>query len=150
MTSPNQLRHPELVSGSILPPTRSKRWQSNAHRKVAPLGVLAIDQIDFPLPVPALELFLPLDGGVYVAVHFEMDEAVDGVFRGMSGQGVVAVLPHAAEQLGGDADIQRAIVLARKDIDAGVSFLPHETELGARWTLKQVQGDGLSMGSASI
>ena len=141
MTSPTKTRHPELVSGSIVPPVRSKRRQTNAHRKVAPFGVLAIDQIDLPRSVPALELLLPLNGVDHVSEHLEMDQPVDRVFRGEAGQSIVAVLPHAAEQVRRDADIERAVVLAGEDIDGGVALVSHGTGFAARWTLKQVQGD---------
>ena len=146
MTPPILSRHPELVSGSISPPARSQRWQANAHRKVSPFGIRVVDQIDLPRSVPALELFLALDGADHVSEHFEINQPVDRVSCGVSGQGVVPVLPHPAEQVGGDSNIQRSVVPACEDIDAGVAFLSHGSELAARWTLKQVQGDGACYG----
>ena len=138
-----QIRHPELVSGSISPHIRSKGWQANAHRKVAPLGIRFVDQVDFPRSVPALELFFARDGGDHVSEHFEMDQPKDGIFGRKPGKCAVPMLPHSAKQVRGDANIKRPIVLTSKDVDGRVSLLPHGTELGARWTLKQVQGDGV-------
>ena len=139
-------RHPELVSGSIVPFTRSQRRQAQPHRQVAPLWVLAIDQIDLPRPVPVLELLFTRDRGDHVAVNLEVYEAVNGVFLGKTGQSTLAVLPHPAQQIGRHADVQRAVVPAREDVGAGDPLLPHKPECAAKWTLKQVQGDEEGVG----
>ena len=140
-------RHPELVSGSIAPLARSKRRQTQPHRKVAPLRVLAIDQIDFPLPVPALEALFSRDCGDHIAEHFEMNQSVDGIFLCETGQYSLSVLPHPRKQIGRYADIQRPVVFPSKDIYARNAFLPHTPECAAKWTLKQVQGDEIGLDS---
>ena len=139
-------RHPELVSGSISPPTRSKRRQAQPHSKVAPLRVFAIDQIDFPRPVPTLELLFSRDCGDHIAEHFKVDQPVDGIAFGETGQRAFAMLPHSPQQIGRHANIQRPVAAARKNINARNPFLPHGPECAAKWTLKQVQGDGFGMG----
>ena len=145
MSSLNLLRHPELVSGSISPRSRSKRWQADAHRKVSPLWVHVIDQIDLPRSVPALELLFAGNGRDHITEHFEMDQAVDGILGSEPRKRAVSVLPHPAKQARGHADIQRAVMPARKHVDGGVAFMPRGTGFGARWTLKQVQGDELGL-----
>ena len=139
-----QPRHPELVSGPIVPHVRSKRRQPQPHRQVRPMRVALVDQVDFPRPVPVLELLLAGNCGVHVAKHLEVHKAVDCVAAREPRQRVIAMLPQPRDQIGSDADVERAEGLAREDIDAGLAFLPHGPELGARWTLKQVQGDELN------
>jgi hypothetical protein len=105
------------------------------------MRIARVDQIDFPLPVPVLELLLTGYGIDHVAEDFEMDEPVDFVPPGEPWQDIAPMLPQATDEIGSDADIQRAIVSARKNIDTRDAFLPHGPECAARWTLKQVQGD---------
>src|SRR5690606_7061902 len=71
------LRHPELVSGSMPPPTRRQRFKAQPHRQVRPMRVLAFDQVDLPLPMPALELLLAQDRPFHVVEHLVADEPVD-------------------------------------------------------------------------
>ena len=140
-TPPYHIRHPELVSGSIPRFTRSQRRQAQPNGKVSPVQVLLLDQIDLPRSVPVLELLLARDRGDHVAIDFEMNQAVDFVTPGKSRQRIIAMLPKPTDQIRGYAHIKRAVVPARKDVDARKAFLPHGAESGARWTLKQVQGD---------
>ena len=137
----NRLRHPELVSGPISRLTRSKQWQAQPHRQVRPMRVVHVDQVDLPLPMPALQLLLAQDRRFHLAEQFIVDQAVDSVARGETRQCIVAVLPQSSDEVGGNADVDRAVGLARKDIGAGTALLPHGPELAAKWALKQVQGD---------
>ena len=139
-------RHPELVSGSIARHTRSKRGQAQPHRQVMPIAIGRVDQADFPLPVPVLELLLARDRGDHVAEHLKMDQPVHLVARRKPRRRRIAVLPKAGDEIGRHADIQRAIVPARQNIDARVALLPHGPERAAKWTLKQVQGDEKGVG----
>ncbi len=54
-------RHAELVSASTAPRTLQQWLESRRHREVRPIGILAFDEVDLPLPVPALELLLARD-----------------------------------------------------------------------------------------
>jgi hypothetical protein len=56
---------------------------------------------------------------------------------------VVAMLIYTLGQIRGYTDVRRAIESARKDIDAGLFFFSHSQRFTAKWTLKQVQGDGV-------
>ena len=110
------------------------------------MRVRLVDQVDLPRPVPILELLLAGDDAYHVAEHFEVNQPVRLVARGKPRRCAAAVLPHAAEQVGSHADVQRAVVSARQNIDAGVALLPHGPECAAKWTLKQVQGDEKGVG----
>jgi hypothetical protein len=137
----NQLRHPELVSGPISRFARSKRWQTQPHRKISPMRVALVDQIDFPLPVPALQLLLAQDRQFHFAEHFKMNEAMHGVSRRKPRQHIIAMLPKPRDQVGCDTDVDRAVVLACKDVDARGPLVTHALEVAEKWVLKQVQDD---------
>ena len=144
------IRHPELVSGSIARFARSQRGQAQPRRQILPVGIFALEQVDFPLPVPALELLFAGDRGGHVAKQFEAHQPVNAMPRGKAGQGGAAMLGQALDQVGGDADIQRAVAIAGKDIDARDAFWPHAPELADKWTLKQVQGDEILMSHPTV
>ena len=135
-------RHPELVSGSIGSGILPKRRQTQANRKVSPNRITFVDQIDLPRPMPILQLFFAQYGAFHVAEHLKMDQPVNRIFRGMSWHRIAAMLPNASDQVRGHANVQRAVMLARKDIDARVFLFSHGWNITAKWTLKQVQGDG--------
>ena len=134
--------HPELVSGSIFPSTRIKRGQTEADRQINPFWIPIIDKIDLPLPMPVLELLFTDDGVPHVTEGFEMDKAVNLVSAGEAGDFAVSMLPQARNQIGCNANVECAVKLACKVIDARESLELHEHTSAEAWTLKQVQGDG--------
>ena len=134
-------RHPELVSGSIFPHTRSKRGEAQPHRKVAPLGVRAVDQIDLPRSLPVFQLLLAGNRALHVAEHLEVNEPVDRIAGREALGHTFAVLPQSLHQVRRHADVSRAVVPAGEDVDAGVALNWHNSKHAARWMLKQVQHD---------
>jgi len=48
-----------------------KRWESQSDRKINPMGIILLDQIDLPFSTPALELFLASDSGRHIVGRFE-------------------------------------------------------------------------------
>jgi len=157
----SHVRHAELVSASILPTAPSvpeEKWtlkqvqgdefskmverrQTQPHRQIMPIGVLAFDQVDFPLPVPALQLLFAQNGPLHVAEQFVADEAVDPIAAGEAFDCTVAVLPKPRNQIARDADVNCAVPLASKHVDTGLAILSHGSEDAALWMLKQVQHD---------
>ena len=135
------LRHPELVSGSIVPPTLKYRGKTKAHPKVLPMRVGLLDQVDLPLSMPVLELLFARDRGDHVTVHFKPDQPLDAMLLCKPRQGAFAVLPKPSHKVGRDANVERSAWLAGKYVNARISFAQHGEEHAARWTLKQVQGD---------
>ena len=140
-TTPKHSRHPELVSGPISRFARSERGQTKSHCQIRPVRIVLIDQIDLPLPMPALQLLLAQDRRFHCAAQFEVNERVNGVLRSETGERVVAMLPNPAQQIRRNPDVNRAVGLAGHNVDAGLALLPHEPECAARWVLKQVQDD---------
>ena len=143
----HHFRHPELVSGSIPRFALRQRGKAEANRKVAPVRVGRLDKIDLPRSVPVLQLLLAGNRREHVAVHLEPHEPLDLVLPGEAWRHRFAVLPQAGLKVGRDADVEGAARLACEDVDARVAFAGHGAEFAARWTLKQVQGDGLRIGA---
>ena len=135
------LRHPELVSGSIWPSARVYGRKPQTDRQIMPVAVLALDQVDLPLPVPAFQLLLAQDSVLHVAEQLVANETVDPVAAGEAFDCTIAVLPKPRSQIARDADVKRAVPLASKHVDAGLAILPHGSKDAARWMLKQVQHD---------
>ena len=146
MNYPLLNRHPELVSGPITPPIRSKRRQAQPHRQIRPMRIALVDQVDLPRPMPTLQLLLAHDRWLHVAEQLKVDKAMDGIARGESGERIVAMLPHSRDKIGRYTDVKRAVMPARQNINARKPFLPHSAGCAAKWTLKQVQGDEEGMG----
>ena len=139
-------RHPELVSGSIFPQSHRQPGKAEAHGKVAPMRVGCFNQIDLPRTVPVLQLLLAGDRREHVAVHLEPDQTFDSMLFGETRERALAMLPQPCFEAGRHADVKRTARLAGEDVDARVAFTAHAAGCGARWTLKQVQGDGLGVG----
>ena len=141
-----QPRHPELVSGPIVPHVRSKRRQPQPHRQVRPMRVALVDQVDFPRPVPAFKLFFAQDCRFHPAEQLKVDETMNAVTRGMSRQRVIAMLPKPTDQMGSHANVKRSIKPTGQNVDARLLVLSsHAWNDAAKWALKQVQGDGLDL-----
>jgi len=133
----NHARHAELVSASILP----QRRKAERRREVCPESVTALDHVDLPLPVPALDLFLSQDRPLHVAKHFIPDEHVNRISAGEAGYGIGAVLVQSGDEIRRHTSIERPIGLAGEDISARL-LTGHIQQHAAKWMLKQVQHDG--------
>ena len=136
-------RHPELVSGSIAKLAPPNRRQAQPHRQINPLWIFGIDQIDFPRTVPVFQLLLARDSRVHCAENFEMHKPIYRISGSMAWRKPSSMLRHPLQKVGSNANVQRAIKLAGKYIYARLPLLSHRRSIAAKWTLKQVQGDGL-------
>ena len=85
--------------------------------EIVPSGIVPLDQVDLPPPVPFLESLLAMNGVLDVLEPFRMDEAVNAVSFGEPGGDAFTVLEDAARQVGGDADVKRAVRRAGEDVD---------------------------------
>lgn len=106
-----------------------------------PIGVLALDQIDLPLPVPAFQLLLSRNGQQHFSEQFKADEMNHVVAAGEAGNLAIAMLVESANEIRGHANIQRAARPAGEDIDARLLLKRHNTERADKLMLKQVQHD---------
>ena len=157
--------HPELVSGSISRRSQAvigARWmlkrvqhdgggvksvayrgQAEVDRQINPLRIFRFNQVDFPTAMPVFQLFLSGDRAGHVIEHFKADNTIYRILRGISGTQVVAMLVKALDQVRGYADVERTVELAGEYVDARLLGFTHGLRIGSRWTLEQVQGDGL-------
>jgi hypothetical protein len=81
------------------------------------LRVGFLEEGDLPIPAPAFQAFLESDGGVDFAELLVPDEGFDGVGFGEALDEPFAVFPSSAVQGAGNADIKRAVSLARQHVD---------------------------------
>ncbi len=93
--------------------------------------------------MPILKLLFARDRGGHVGEHLKMNQPVDSIFGHMAQRGFGTILRKTFEQIRRYADVDRAVELACKDINARVFLFSHGWNLAAKWTLKQVQGDDL-------
>src|SRR5260370_6346429 len=82
--------------------------------EIDPMPILRLDQIDLPIPSPALDLFFSTQGRVPVVVALKPYQAVHSVFGGESRHHLVFVFPDSPGEVGRPPDVQRAIRSARQ------------------------------------
>lgn len=78
---------------------------------------MLFDEGDFPSSLPIFQLLFACNCGIDIRCFFEVDEAVHLIFGSETGNGIVFVLGYPMHEIIGDADIERAVTFARKDID---------------------------------
>src|SRR5579871_6612325 len=90
--------------------------------QVSPVRVGFLDDSDLPGTLPSLDRLLSGDRGLHGFVHFEPDEVMGVMAPGESLDDIVAMLPDACGQVRCNTDVQRAVALTGKYVNAGVSF----------------------------
>ena len=137
----HNVRHPELVSGSIvqLPSPDWRQTQSNC--QIIPMRIPGVNQIDLPSAAPVFQLFLARNRNLHRAEYLKMHQRIYGVFGRVAGRQTVTMLRQALEQIRCNANVERAVVLACKYVYAWGFFLFHCKGLAGKWILKQVQDD---------
>src|SRR5882672_4102081 len=88
----------------------------NTRIEIDPTRVLLFDQAYLPVTPPLLELFLARDGADCIIVDFEPHQLVDAISRREAAGCLGAMLVCTAHDIVGHAEIQRAVLLARKEI----------------------------------
>jgi hypothetical protein len=140
---PSYHRHPELGSGSIVPHALSYRLKPQPRRHILPMRIMLVDEVDLPRPMPVLQLLLTRNRRCHVGEQFIMNKAIDRVFGRVPRRQVVAMLIDTLGQVRRHAYVSRAVKFAGQNIDAGLFLFSHRLNNAAKWTLKQVQGDGV-------
>ena len=107
------------------------------------MRIFGINQVDFPLTMPVLQLLFARNGSLHRAEQFKVDQPVNRIFGSMPRRKPAPMLRQSFQQVRSHADVERAVKLARKNIYARLLFLSHRRSLAAKWALKQVQGDGV-------
>ena len=130
-----------VVPGSIGQLRLRYRRHSQPYRQIHPVRIFGINQIDFPCPMPILQLLLARNRGLHRAKNLKMHQSVNRIFGGMPGCQTAPMLRKPLEQVRRYADIKRTIMLACKYIYAWGFLVSHRLDSATKWTLNQVQGD---------
>src|SRR3546814_8266085 len=85
--------------------------------EVLPLVIAALDQPDLPGAGPLLHRLLTLDRAGDFLVGLDMDQARDAVSSCEAGADALPVLPDAAGDVVGDANVKRPVLAAGKDVN---------------------------------
>ena len=88
-----------------------------------PIGVLALDQVDLPVAMPALQLLFAGDGVGHVVEQLESNEPMHTVVTCKAGHEVFTMLPDTADEVRRDANIKRTPRLAGEDVDGRLTQL---------------------------
>src|SRR5262249_51928364 len=84
-----------------------------------------LDQLDLPRAIPFLQLLLSLDCVFDVRELLVVDQSMDLILLGEAGHGVGAMLVGAADEIVGDADVERAAEPTGGDVDPENSLSAH-------------------------
>ena len=108
-----------MDSGLVLRTPRNavRTLTRNTRIQINPCRILLFDQPNLPVTPPLLELLFALDRGNGVIVNFEPDKFVNAVSRREAFDGLGSMLVHAPNEIVGHAKIERAVLLARKEIN---------------------------------
>ena len=107
---------------------------------VGPRRIVTLDQRNLPLTPPGFQLLLASDSRLHCLGDLKVNEAIDGIPAGKSRSCAVAMFPEASDEIGGYANVQRAVTAAGEDINTRLPF--HRTTMQCSWMLNQVQHDG--------
>src|SRR5690606_16974409 len=90
-------------------PSRLQGREAEVFGQVSPGEVVAFDQFELPDAQPFLDALLAGDRVFHRAVRFEPDQPLDAVPVGETRRQGFAVLMEAADQVGSDAGVERAV-----------------------------------------
>src|SRR5580704_7264555 len=81
------------------------------------MRVVSLDQLPLPSPPPLLDLLLAFQRGLSLLMRLVPNKLVHAVAQRETGNDFVLMLPDTLEQVGCEADIERAVRLARQNVD---------------------------------
>ena len=97
--------------------------------QVAPLRVHLFDEPYLPRPLPILDLLLAADGGLHRLPVLVPHQCLHAVAGGEAGRRAVLVVTHPRPQGARHADIDRAAITVRHDVDGGMFLGAHAHRL---------------------
>jgi len=119
----------------------AKRRKAEIDSQIAPVRVVAFDQVLLPVTRPLLHPLLAGNGRLHRVGRVEPHQVFDAVALGEPIEDSLAMLDDATDQVGRHADIESAVETTGEQIDAGLAF-SHAPETAARWMPEQVRHDG--------
>ena len=78
-------------------------------REIVPIGVVCLDQLDLPTPVPLLDVFLTLDCSRDIIAGFEVNKLLHSIALRKAGNLCALMLRDTPDDIVCDADIERPI-----------------------------------------
>src|SRR3546814_5979096 len=99
--------------------------------------VCSSDLRDLVSAWPVFQPLLTPDGGIHVRQRLVPDQAVNAVSRAEAGR-LFAVYVEPPDQVGGDADIERAGAFRGEDVDAGAEFARSEEHTSELQSLMRI------------
>src|SRR5215469_15195103 len=98
--------------------TQGKRRLRQLIPKIAPLWIMALDQLQFPRTAPFLDALFAEDRVGHGFVKLDKHQPMHFVISNKSADSIRTVLPSAARNIACDTDVKRTIALAGEDVDA--------------------------------
>jgi hypothetical protein len=86
-------------------------------RQVTPIRIEFLDQFNLPGPPPALHGMFPCAGFENGLKSFEIDELIDTILSGETGDEFGFMLGDAAREVIRDTNVKRAVSFACEDVD---------------------------------
>src|SRR6185312_1933881 len=84
--------------------------------KIAPIGIILDDEIDFPLSRPMFDVLLALKGRLDRVMRFKIDKHLDAVAFGKAIRQALTVLVNSPYQIVRHADVKRPTRFARENV----------------------------------
>src|SRR3954468_11791820 len=86
-----------------------------------PVGIVAFDQLDLPIPPPAFEALLANNCGGGIVEDFVIDELIDAMVMGEAGNKFFLVLVYTPDEVVRYADVDCPVFTTRQDVDVEMS-----------------------------
>src|SRR5690606_36119278 len=125
-------RNPPYLSSSSprrRGPSRLQWRKPQIFRQIAPAKVVLLDQLQLPHAPPLLDPLLPQDRVFHRGMLLKPDEALHAILQRKTRHSTLAMCVDALDQVRCDADIQRPVALARKNIDRRLKLALHTQSL---------------------
>ena len=91
--------------------------RNEAGVQIGPVRVSVLDQIDFPIAFPFLDLLFSADRCLHRTVCLKPDRGVNTITRRKTWDSLALVLEYPLYEIGGYADIQRPVGFACQQVD---------------------------------
>ena len=91
---------------------------NNLFIQIPPIRVLLLDEPQLPTTAPCLQLLLTLNGGFGGFAGLVVNELIDAISGGETGDFLLFMLPDAARQVGGYPNVQGAVASVGNNVNA--------------------------------
>jgi len=135
-------RDPSIRTDTGVSTTRGPFHPSQKARvKIIPVRVRGHDQVDFPIPHPMLDRFLPPDRAGDFVVPLGINQAFETIPPGKATYDPSAVFTNPANDIAGHTDIQRTKSLVGDNVDPSTF---HSVMMPSGWLINCEVGEGFA------